>query len=219
MKPLSIRWFWRSKLFCASTSWARAAASAACAERSALSSSCGSSFASTWSGSTLSPTSPFRSMIRPPMRKARLTSFSARMSPVSDHRIADLALFDGDGADRARLGRLGLGFLIAAGQQQRQRGRDDERASESARCRMTGGWSQVAVLWRKVGQCLSRHRMRRNARGIAFPRRKDGDGEVRARLEAPSDRLCGAGRRTDCPRRTDGYGWACCCSGGCGSVG
>ena len=83
VKPRSIRWFWRSKLFCASTSWPRAALSAACAERTPLSSSCGSSFASTWSGSTLSPTPPLRSMIRPPMRKARFTSFSARMSPVS----------------------------------------------------------------------------------------------------------------------------------------
>ena len=69
-------------------------------------------------------------------------------------RIADHALFDGDGADRARLRRLGLGFLIAASQHERERGSDDKRASESARCRITGAWSQVAVLWREAGPCL-----------------------------------------------------------------
>jgi len=82
------------------------------------------------------------------------------------HRIANHALFDSDGADRARLRRFGLGFLIAAGQKQSERGRDEKGANKAARCRMTGTWSQVAVLWPEVGQCLSRKRGGRNERGL-----------------------------------------------------
>ena len=41
--------------------------------------------------------------------------------PGERDRVANLALFDGDGADRARLRRLGLGFLIAAGHEQPER--------------------------------------------------------------------------------------------------
>ena len=44
------------------------------------------------------------------------------------NRIADLAFFDGDGADGARQRRLGLGFLIAAGHKQGERRGGDERA-------------------------------------------------------------------------------------------
>ena len=95
-----------------------------------------------------------------------------------DHQISHHALFHRDGADRARLGWLGLGFLIAPRQQKRQRGGYDERAGEAARCRMRGAWGQVAVLWRKVGQCLSRRCMRRNAPRIRPPGR-------RYRTEAP----------------------------------
>ena len=49
--------------------------------------------------------------------------------PGETDRVANLALFDGDSADRARLRRLGLGLLVAAGQKQRERRDEDERAS------------------------------------------------------------------------------------------
>ena len=57
-------------------------------------------------------------------------------------QFADLALLDGDGADRARLRRLVLGFLVAASEEQGERGGDDKRANAAARLRMTGAWSQ-----------------------------------------------------------------------------
>ena len=156
VKPRSIRWFWRSKLFCASTSWPRAALSAACAERSVV-----------------------ELVLRIELRQhlIRLDLVADLALPLDDpsadaegevhlvfgadvpgerDRFADLALFDGDGADRARLRRLGLGFLIAAGHEQRERGGDDERTSASARTRFTGARGQGAVLPRAVRRCAYR---------------------------------------------------------------
>ena len=49
--------------------------------------------------------------------------------PGEGDRVANLPLFDGDRADRTGQRRFGLGFLIAAGDEQRQRRGDDERAS------------------------------------------------------------------------------------------
>ena len=77
-----MRWDWRSKLLLASTSCPSAADNAAVADRSAFSSSTGSSVASTSSGATRSPTLANRFKMRPPMRKASDTSFSARICPV-----------------------------------------------------------------------------------------------------------------------------------------
>src|SRR5262249_18171815 len=66
-----------------SANCAWAAATPACAARSELSWSCGSSLPTTWSGSSRSPTLAARSIMRPPMRKARRVSFSASIRPVN----------------------------------------------------------------------------------------------------------------------------------------
>src|SRR5215471_1686464 len=80
---LSNRNRWRSNSLWDSANCAWAAATPACAARSELSWSCGSSFATTWSGSSRSPTLAARSIMRPPMRKARRVSFSASIRPVN----------------------------------------------------------------------------------------------------------------------------------------
>src|SRR5262245_6053546 len=74
---------WRSNSLWASANCAWAAATPACAARSELSWSCGSSLATTWSGSSRSPTLAARSIMRPPMRKATRVSFSASIRPVN----------------------------------------------------------------------------------------------------------------------------------------
>ena len=65
-----------------STNCAWAAARAACAERKPLSSSCGSSLATTCPEVTRSPTLADRSIIRPEMRNDKRASFSAWNRPV-----------------------------------------------------------------------------------------------------------------------------------------
>ena len=55
-------------------------------------------------------------------------------------RIANHALFDSDSADRARLRRFGLGFLIAASREHGERENADKRAN--ARLSISGAWSQ-----------------------------------------------------------------------------
>ena len=80
------------KLLLASTNWPSAADRAACADRNAFTSFCGSSFASTWSGSTRSPTpaDPFDDAPADAKGESRLVfCVSARsIRPIRQHRFS-----------------------------------------------------------------------------------------------------------------------------------
>ena len=69
-------------------------------------------------------------------------------------RVANLALFDGDGADRARQRRFGLGFLIAAGHEQGERQDADERANAIRALADQGCMGPRRILSRTMRPCL-----------------------------------------------------------------
>ena len=133
VKPRSIKWFWRSKVFCASTSWPRAAFSAAWAERSAIELVLWIEFRQHLIRLDL-VADPALALDDPSADAEGEVDlvFGADVAGETD-RFANLALLDGDSADRARLWRLGLGLLIAAGDEQRESRCGDERADAPPR--------------------------------------------------------------------------------------
>ena len=113
--------------------------------------------------------------------------FGADVAGETD-RFANLAFFNGDGADRARLWRLGLGLLIAAGDEQRESRCGDERANAPPRSRMSGAGAKANPLTGNAARAY-----RASAEGATIR-------DVCRSAPMASDALSGGGRR----RRRDG---------------